>query len=65
MVVPDGAEVIIVIPSHSAPNGEVMSASEEARYRDALARIDAIADENPGDAFSGADHDQALYGDRQ
>jgi hypothetical protein len=61
---PEGAKVVIVIPS-AATGGDVMSAEAKARYLEALARIDAVANENPGDNFSGADHDQVLYGDRE
>ena len=61
---PDGAKVIIVVPP-SIPNGERLTPEELTRQREALARIDAVANENPGDTFSGADHDRALYGDRE
>jgi hypothetical protein len=61
---PEGAKVVILIPS-AETGGEIMSAEAKTRYLDALARIDAVANENPGDNFSGADHDQALYGNRE
>lgn len=61
---PEGTEVTILVRNISSTNGEAMSTDERARYLDALARIDAVANENPGDAFSGSDHDQVLYGNR-
>jgi hypothetical protein len=39
-----------------------MSEEQLRRYRAALANIDAVEDENPGDTFCGADHDRVLYG---
>jgi hypothetical protein len=36
---------------------------ERSRYLNALGRFDAVADENPNDNWSDADHDRALYGD--
>jgi hypothetical protein len=69
MIVPDGAfslpegtEVSIVVRSGPVADGNAMSAEERRRYLDALARIDSVPNENPGDTFSGADHDHALYG---
>jgi hypothetical protein len=38
-----------------------MTDEERRRYLEALAEIDAVENENPGDTFSGADHDQILY----
>jgi len=62
VALPNGAKVIIVLPEPVGAGS--MSSGDKSRYLDGLARIDAIANENPGDVFSGADHDQALYGDR-
>lgn len=58
---PEGANVTIVM-SKCDLAADVMSADEAERYRRALAELDAVANENPGDEFSGAKHDQALYG---
>ncbi len=60
---PDGTEVIITVRKKSPPNVRLMTDDERRRYLEALARIDAMPDENPGDTFSGVDHDQVLYGD--
>ncbi len=58
---PDGTEVKIIV--RDPPNRRrVMTEEERSRYLAALADIDAVPNENPGDTFSGADHDQALYG---
>lgn len=60
---PNGTEVTIVVQQPTQPRKIVLMTPEERqRYLEALARIDAVPDENPGDTFSGADHDQALYG---
>jgi predicted DNA-binding antitoxin AbrB/MazE fold protein len=60
---PDGTEVIITVRDKSRDVSKAMTEEERRRYLAALARIDALPDENPGDTFSGADHDQALYGE--
>ncbi len=62
IALPNGTEVVISLRAENKPIGEAMSEHELKRYQEALARIDAAASENPGDAFSGADHDRALYG---
>ena len=62
---PDGTEVTIVVqPISQQKSRTLMSAEERQRYLEALARIDAVPNENPEDDFSGADHDQVLYGKR-
>jgi hypothetical protein len=42
-----------------------MTDDELKRYRAALAEIESLPNENPGDTFSGADHDRVLYGEGQ
>ena len=60
---PNGTQVTIVVQQAVEQKGTVlMTAEERKRYLEALNRIDAVPDENPGDTFSGADHDQPLYG---
>lgn len=61
---PDGTRVTIVVPSTPEISSPEMSAEAHARYLAALARIDALPNENPGDDFSGTDHDRILYADR-
>jgi hypothetical protein len=39
-----------------------MSDKERRRIREIVDRIIALPDENPGDTFSGANHDRVLYG---
>jgi predicted DNA-binding antitoxin AbrB/MazE fold protein len=60
---PDGTEVTIVVRDTAPPRADVMTEEQLRRYHEALSRIDAIPDENPGDNFSGADHDRVLYGE--
>ena len=60
---PDGSRVTIVVPVTQEPSPPAMSADQQTRYLNALARIDALENENPGDDFSGSEHDQALYGE--
>ncbi len=43
--------------SHFPP----MSEQECRRVREIMDRIATMPDENPGDSFSGADHDRVLY----
>jgi hypothetical protein len=58
---PDGTEVTITV-RYGDPRGSMMSPAELERYLAAMARLDAVTNENPGDTFSGADHDRELYG---
>jgi hypothetical protein len=67
---PEGTPVTVLV-APSQPPGQTSTArtfdrmSEEQRIR-LLAALDAIAalpNENPGDTFSGADHDKVLYGE--
>jgi hypothetical protein len=60
----EGTEVTVVVEGLRGPQGEVMSAEAQRRLRAAMDRLAAVPDENPGDTFSGADHDEVLYGDR-
>ena len=60
---PDGTEVIIIVSEQPQKQATMMTDEERSRYLAALARIDALPDENPDDTFSGADHDRVLYGD--
>jgi hypothetical protein len=62
--VPDGTEVEVFVPTLNEPP-IASSAAERERRRSALAELLALPDENPGDTFSGADHDSILYGDQQ
>ncbi len=59
---PNGTEVTIVVREPSRKNRTVMTDEERRRYLAALAEIDAVPNENPGDTFSGRDHDKVLYG---
>jgi predicted DNA-binding antitoxin AbrB/MazE fold protein len=59
---PDGTEVTITVRSTPQEISGAMTQEQHKRYLAALDRIDAAANENPGDIFSGADHDRVLYG---
>ncbi len=62
---PNGTEVTIVVRQTTQPRKVVLMTPEQRqKYLEALARIDAVPNENPGDTFSGVDHDQVLYGKR-
>jgi predicted DNA-binding antitoxin AbrB/MazE fold protein len=54
---------LVIVPSLGCPSAKD---EELRRQREALAEMFAEADrlplENPNDTFSGADHDQVLYG---
>jgi predicted DNA-binding antitoxin AbrB/MazE fold protein len=58
---PDGTEVTIIVRATSDPGADIMLPDERGRYLAALAAIDGAANENPGDAFRGAEHDGAIY----
>jgi hypothetical protein len=61
--IPDGTKVSVFVPVLDQRN---LSVEEEvARSKKALAELLALPNENPGDTFSGADHDQVLYGDHE
>lgn len=60
---PNGTEVTIIVNEALGQSAPKMSAKDRDRYQAALARIDALQSENPGDSFSGADHNRVLYGD--
>lgn len=61
--VPEGAVVsVVVTPLIPSPaTRDQMTDEERRRLRAALDEIIALPNENPGDTFSGADHDKVLY----
>jgi hypothetical protein len=63
LALPNGTEVTILVPVNPPSSNNLMSPEQRVKYLAALKRIDAMPNENPGDTFSGADHDQALYGE--
>jgi putative zinc finger/helix-turn-helix YgiT family protein len=60
--VPEGTEVAVVVPIAPQAVNETMPEAERQRVLQIMDRIAALPDENPGDTFSGADHDRVLYG---
>lgn len=62
---PDGTEVsVVVAPAAVKPIQEGKMTEEKRRkLRAAMDELLALPNENPGDTFSGADHDKALYGE--
>ena len=60
---PEGTEVTVVVRAAPEAAGDVMTEQQRRRLREALRRIESLPNENPGDTFSGADHDRVLYGD--
>lgn len=60
---PEGTDVEVVVRAGLSADGGAMSQEQRKRYLEALARIDAVPNENPGDTFRGADHDRVLYGE--
>jgi hypothetical protein len=61
---PEGTQVKVVV-SHAAQPAlpDRMSDEERARVLAIVERLASLPDENPGDNFSGADHDKVLYGE--
>jgi hypothetical protein len=60
---PEGMEVTVVVPAESTPQADTIPEKEHRRIVEIMDRIAALPDENPGDTFSGADHDKVLYGE--
>jgi hypothetical protein len=59
---PEGLEVTVVVPTKSDSTGGLMSESQRRALREARRENESLSNENPGDTFSGADHDRILYG---
>lgn len=59
---PEGAEVSVTVCEPVPHANTKLTPEQKKRMQEALARIQAIPNENPGDNFSGADHDRVLYG---
>jgi hypothetical protein len=59
--IPDGTKVAVFVPAQDAC--ALSTEAKVARQKAALAELLAIPNENPGDTFSGQDHDQILYGE--
>ena len=63
--VPEGAVVSVYVapqvPTSIKP--DLMTAEEKQRLLAIVNRISSLPSENPGDTFSGADHDKVLYGE--
>ncbi|MCA9185435.1 MAG: hypothetical protein R3E01_06885 [Pirellulaceae bacterium] len=60
---PEGAEVTVVVRTGVATTTDTRPEEKQEKLREALKRFESLPNENPGDAFSGADHDRVLYGD--
>jgi hypothetical protein len=65
--IPDGTPVTVVVEqpqaASSRPQTDRMSDEEYRRVRAILDEIASLPNENPGDTFSGRDHDKVLYGE--
>jgi len=62
-VLPEGVEVTVVVQSSAEPGEGELSVEKQQRLRQASKRFESLPNENPGDRFSGAEHDRVLYGD--
>lgn len=60
---PEGLEVTVVVPTSSESSESNLSEQDLGRIRKMMDDIASLPDENPGDAFSGAEHDKVLYGE--
>ena len=60
---PDGTPVTVVVEQTQATPAtrERMTEEEHRRIMEIMDRIAALPNENPGDTFSGRDHDKVLY----
>jgi hypothetical protein len=64
-LVPEGAVVSVVVAPHTLtpPKRDKMTEEERRRLLAIVDRIASLPNENPGDTFSGADHDKVVYGE--
>jgi len=63
---PEGTPVTVSVePARGSapPQSDRLSDEEHQRIIAIMDRIAALPNENPGDTFSGRDHDKVLYGD--
>jgi hypothetical protein len=60
---PEGIRVEVVVNAPPQPPRDVMTEEERRRINEIMDRIASLPDENPGDTFSGRDHDKVLYGE--
>ncbi len=61
---PNGTPVTVVVerpPVAALPQQDRLSEEEHRRIIEIMDRIAAMPNENPGDTFSGRDHDKVLY----
>jgi hypothetical protein len=62
---PEGTPVTVLVEqpqaAHPPAPEERMSEEEHRRIMEIMDRIAALPNENPGDTFSGRDHDKVLY----
>jgi len=63
---PEGTPVTVLVEP-TVPilpaQGERLTEEEHRRMMEIMDRIAALPSENPGDTFSGRDHDKVLYGE--
>lgn len=62
-LLPEGAEVTVVVQTSAEIAEDELSVEKQKRLRQARKRFEALPNENPGDRFSGSEHDRVLYGD--
>ncbi len=61
---PEGVEVSVVVPETAHASDDTMNDEERQRIGAIIDRIAALPIEGPDEPFSGADHDEVLYGKR-
>ncbi len=60
---PEGTPVTVVVRAEPETMSERMSNEQRRALRETRQHFEALPNENPGDPFTGADHDRVLYGD--
>ena len=64
---PEGTPVTVLVEPNQAETppaqGERMTEEEHRRIMEIMDHIASLPNENPGDTFSGRDHDKVLYGE--
>lgn len=60
---PDGTQVVVIARADSQPPAQLLTEEQRRRLREMRKYFESLTNENPGDTFTGADHNRVLYGD--
>jgi hypothetical protein len=60
---PEGTKVLIELVAPPEVPSDRMTEPQRRALRETRQHFESLANENPGDTFTGGDHDRVLYGD--